>query len=432
MISSSIVVTAVSLFGSFMGFLVQVLMASRYGTGVSVDAYLYAIGTPTFLSGMVSAFFSYTIAPKLAEQLDKTKKQNQFIVSILSLSLISVIIILLASPILIQLQRNALPIKSEILQEGYIQRLFVLAWWIAGVQILVSSMSAVLMGLKRPIFATLLNLAPYAGMLACMLIATSGGIEHLAWGLLAGTTIAFLLAFYTLSGRIVCNWRDVNWSKARPIVMCAPYTLIAMTCFSAYSVIDSYWAPRGGEGVLASLGYAQRLMIALGGLAVAGPSAVIAPRFSQLVVTGNIGEFEKLFRKVLGSTFLIACSLAIMLYVGGDLIVRLLLVRGSFSQQDAEKVSEVLQYCLPGMVCMLLSAICFRIIYCFRNVEKRAAILGILWAASYFLLSGVFINLSGRGIALAYSLTWLISFIYIFALVIHYKKKRFIRSYRPV
>lgn len=408
MLRSSLLVTALSLLGSFLGLIVQLLMAQRYGSGVAVDTYLYAISTPTFVAGMIASLLSYTVVPRMAQNHGKADQQSRLIVSLLALSACVAAMLLLTSPLLQILQKAALPDNSRILQQTALPQLLVLGWGIAGMQVLLAALCAVLTGLKRALIATLLNLGPYLGMLGFMLIVMDKGIEQLAYGLLFGTVASFVVALYLLRSHILGHWRQAAWAEVSTLVLRSPYTIIAMSCFSAYAVIDSYWAPRAGEGVLASLGYSQRIMIALGNLAVAGPSAILVPRFSELIAANDHSSFITTLKKTLATTLAISSTLAFMLYVGAEDLIRFLFMRGEFDSKDVYDVSNILRYCLPGMVCMLISVISLRVLFCFNDIEKFSAKIGASWVVLYFLLNYIFSIYDGYGIAISYSLTWLL------------------------
>jgi putative peptidoglycan lipid II flippase len=406
---SSLLITALTLVGSFFGLLVQILMAQRYGSGVEVDSYLYSISTPTFVAGLLASLLSYTVVPRMAQYSARSDQQIRLIVSLIALALCVALFLLLISPLLSYVQKELLPERSSIQQQHNLQKLLMIGWCIAATQILLAAACALLTGLKKAITSTALNLGPYVAMLVGMLI-TQGGTEQLAFAMLAGTCASLTLAFVMLERRVRGHWHQVSWQEVRALVMRSPYTIVAMSCFSAYAVVDSYWAPRAGEGVLASLGYAQRIMIAVGNLAVAGPSAMLVPKFSEIVAYGSKADFDRMFNKTLAVTFAIGFTLAVCLYLGAEPLIQWLFTRGAFDQQDAARATAVLQYCLPGMVFMLLSVISLRVLFCFYRVEKLAALLGVSWCFMYFFLSSHLIGFHGKGMAAAYSLTWIVYF----------------------
>jgi len=409
LLRSTFLITALSLVGSFLGLLVQLLMAQRYGSGVEVDAYLYAISTPTFVAGMIASLLSYAVVPRMAHHSESPQKQNRLIVSLIALVMCIAILFLIISPGLCYIQMLLLPRTSVIQQQSNLGQLLLIGWCIAATQILLAGLCAVLTGLKKGIMPTALNLGPYVAMLIAMLV-SHGGTEQLAYGMLAGTFLSLFLALAMLLRRLYGYWHQVAWQEVRALVIRSPFTIIAMSCFSAYAVVDSYWAPRAGEGVLASLGYSQRIIIALGSLAVAGPSAILVPKFSEIVANRNQADFDNLFHKTLAITFAIGFIIALCLYIWAEPLIQLIFTRGAFGHQDAALVAAVLQYYLPGMIFMLLSVISLRVLFCFRDIEKICALLGAFWVVIYFMFSGIFLHMGAVGLACAYSLTWGIYF----------------------
>jgi putative peptidoglycan lipid II flippase len=261
-------------------------------------------------------------------------------------------------------------------------------------------------------------------MIIFMITMKASGTEQLAYGLLAGTTTSLFIGLFILSRRVFGHWRMAAWAQVRDLVVLSPFTMVATSCFSIYAVIDSYWATRAGDGVLASLGYSQRITIAIGNLAVVAPSAILVPKFSALVSKGIGDEFDKMLKKTLAITSAIGFTLAVGIYIGAVPLIELLFMRGAFDQNDVDRVAVILQFCLPGMSFSLLSVISLRILFCFPNIEKIAALLGILWCATYFFLSSMLYHLNGKGLAIAYSLTWTIYF-FIVAYFLKIKQKKF-------
>lgn len=410
MLQSSILVTAITLLGSALGFCVQLLMARSYGAGVEVDAYLFAISAPTFIAGMVASLLSYAVVPKLAQAIQNTEVQNRLIVSLLGLILSLVVGLMVLSPMLQMFQQKLIPRSSAILGLSNINSLILVGWAIAAAQIMLAALCAILIGLKHVMAAALLNLGAYLGMLVSLVFFENDSINKLALGMLSGTSAAVIVAFYLLRARVLPSWKKFDWSEIRVLVVNSPYTIIAMSCFSVYAVVDSYWGPRAGDGVLSSLGYSQRIIIALGNLAVAGPSAVLVPRFAELVAVKNLDGLVKVLMQSVGATFIVGLLLAAGLFFGGDYLISLMFTNATFHNDVSSNVANVLRFCLPGMVFMLASSVALRALYCFVGTEKLSAYLGAGWVLLYFSVSGAMVSSGGVGLAIAYSFTWLIYF----------------------
>jgi len=405
---SSLIVTSLSLLGSFLGFLVQIEIAREFGTDVQVDAYLFAVSAPTFFSGMLAALLSYMVVPRIAQ--GNKQKQDRFIVSLLFGAVAIATTLVLLVPLFTIIQKSCLPNSAPILQWSSLDELLRLGWWIAAIQIPFACLSAVLTGIQRPLSATALNLSPYLGMLALLQLERDGTVVLVAEGMLIGTAVSFLLAFSILRTRILLGWKHASWSEIHTLITLSPFTMIAMSCFSAHAVVDSYWAPRAGEGVLSTLGYAQRIIIGLGNLAVIGPSVVMAPRFAELVAKKDRRQFSLNLIVTFFVTGSLALSLAILLFNFSKELTSLLFLRGAFDYRAVNEVANTLCYYLPGMVFMLLSAIGLRAIFSFEKNERILAVLGILWILLYFGISAIFFHQGATGLAIAYSLSWMIYF----------------------
>ena len=179
-----------------------------------------------------------------------------------------------------------------------------------------------------------------------------------------------------------------------------------VVCFTVYQAIDAYWAPHIGMGNLAYLGYAQRILVGVGTLMVAGPSAVLLPRLAEAYVQGrNIDLLQDTAR---GSRAVIAFATPAAIFISllAEPLVGLLFERGAFDHRATSGVTEVLPLMMLGMVLMLCVVILFRALFS-RQEVLLAAQLGILATVLYFFLSGALSrNMGVKGIAIAYALSW--------------------------
>jgi putative peptidoglycan lipid II flippase len=424
MIFSSAIVTLLSLIGSFIGFLIQLLLAKSYGLGVELVTYLYAISAPSFLAGLIGAMLSYMLVPIVAGAAPE--KRSQIVMSFLVATLLFGFFVQLLSPLLMAVQESFLPEDSQIGLQPNFLLLLKLGWLASCFQLIQACSSSLLLGLKRPIIATVLNLGPYLGMLFSLtLMGDSGDISSLAYGLVFGSGASVILALFFLWPYISYDSNLVSWEVIRPMIFSSPYVVIAMSCFSVYAVIDSYWAPRAGEGALAALGYSQRILIAVGNLVVSGPSAVIVPRFTEILQQGNRSRLISYLRYSFSFAGIIIVSLALTLFIWSKDVIHLLFMRGAFSDVDVIYVSEVMRHTIPGMIFMLLSVLGLRIYFCFQGSSKMAALLGLGWCLTYFIASSFFIEDGASGIASAYSIAWVIYASGLFLVIHRTIKKHF-------
>ena len=414
-----------TLVASVFGFVVQLLLAQRYGVGVEVDAYLFSISLPTFLAGVISAMLSFNLIPRLIAVKSDTGLHQDLMGSILIvLTALSILLVLCIFSGMIYWKNHLLPAGSKIQEYHDLPLLILLSCAVGGAQIMQGCISSMLNSEKKFIQNAILTLIPYIGMVALMLgLDKVSGIITVAIGLLLGTLSAILIGISLLRTHLFpLPWKRISWTELWKIAQSSIYTALAMTCFSAYSIVDAFWGPRAGDGTLATLGYAQRLVIAVGNLAVAGPSAVLVPHFAEFLRDKNHHGFMKLMYRTLLVVSAVAISVALFLSVFSIEIVSLLFGYGAFGSAQISAVASTIVNLTPGMVAMLLSVIGMRVLFCFEGSQKSAAMMGLGWTAGYFVASSFVHQLGAVGIALAYSAVWLVSFFTISFLL--YQKTR--------
>lgn len=412
MFRSSVLVTLLALTASALGFLVQLMLARRYGIGVDVDAYLFALSVPTFIAGLVSAMLSYELMPRLIAFETDDIFQRQYFTSVLIGVTGVAMLIGVGGGIATTLQSQVLPADSSIRAYKDLRHLILLSWGIGAFQIVQGCLTAILNARRRYLAGAILALLPYLGMILLLsLLDSTVGITVLPLGLLAGTLVANLVGILLMWHRLLLPpFEHQSWKEMLRLACNSPYTAIAMTCFSSYALVDAYWAPQAGEGVLATLGYAQRLLIAFGNLAVAGPSAVLVPHMAELIQKNKIFEFRRFFIRTLLGISVIGISIAIIISMYAHEIVRLLFARGMFGDEEVNSVAATLQFLAPGMGAMLLSVITLRALFCLDGTKNAAALLGLGWTLVYFIASMLTYKFGALGLAAGYSVAWLLYF----------------------
>lgn len=401
--SSSICASVLTILGSLISFFNQVILANYFGATGEVDLYLSAISIPTFIAGIISTIFSYSLVPSIAKYEKYSDKQLIFIKSLSTTIFIIAMGICVVGLITVPLQIRTLKLNS-------INATIICGtmWLCAILQMLNAFLSSILIAFSkyyRPIVA---NIFPYvATITSTFLFHNLLGISSVSYGMFIGTLGTTI--YFTLSNKKVlskCKKSPFQWDDIIGFLTETPFVAIAMTCFSAYAVIDAYFAPQIGQASLSYLGYSQRMLIGVGNLVIAGPSSIIVPFFAEMVRNRNYVDFKKNAYKVLtlfaGSILVIA----IIVSTCSKFIVTLLFYRGAFNDQAVLGVSKVFSIMVFGMLPMLCVVILFRIYYCLEN-KKPQMFAGILWSVCY--ISGSYyatIIQNVQLIAFSYVLSW--------------------------
>jgi putative peptidoglycan lipid II flippase len=414
-----LIVTVITLIGSFVNFVAQAVLAYRFGASLAVDAYSYALSFPIFLSGLIGIIVSYTAVPLLAasELGDGTRKTLGQSLSFLLLWVATLMGMLGLTagwwqPVI-------LPAAKPLMLFPGLNILIALAWITGAIQILVALAAAQLNASGRPINAALLGLPTNCMTILVLLVAGGDDISVAIAGMAGGAAISAATGFWFARDKLLPP-QSFKWDRdgvAKRHVTSAFWAALALSCFASYSVVDALWASRIGEGALASMGYAHRIIIGLGSLVVAGPSALFVPRFAVLVEAGQSAQFRRLLFAALGFTALFGGGLAIGMFLFSDFIVRLLFERGAFSASASATVADALRHMAPGMIAMLFSVITLRALFCLPKSEHAAAGMGFVFTMSYALFSYLLLGGGIVGIASAYSISWIGFFVMLISYV---------------
>lgn len=408
MFNSSAYITVITLCGSVLGLFIQIQLAKQFGLGVEMDSYLYSISLPAFMAGLMSSMMTYKLIPIIVNLEKDQELQKNYIKNIINgISKISIMMGVVGT--VVMLYKNMYFYNSEISYYKNTYLLIILGWILGVAQIILSCFCSILNAKKLYVNAALVNLLPYVSIIIFLWsFKTILGIVSIPIGAIVGTVTALSIVWFRLGIKII-NIKinlGINLDLLH-IIRSSPWIIMGTSCFSSFAIVDAYWAPSSGEGVLSILGYAQRLLISFGNLAVSGPFAVIAPHFAELVRDkDNIG-YRLFFTRSILIVGGIASIVAVVMFQYAELIIEILLQRGAFGEQETILVAKTLRYMLPGMVAMLMSAIALKALFCFENTHKGIALLGVTWTLGYFLLSGELHHLGSTGFAISYSIIWI-------------------------
>ena len=402
----SISLTVLTLFCSIVGYLNQLILAYYFGATQNMDNYLFAISIPTFVAALLCAAVSYSVIPEIVKCGPSIESRKEYLSSLMFcltfLSIILAVLGILFSNISIQQAQESKSIRI----------LTIISWGSAVFQIINSLINAISVADGKFEIPVVCGYFPYIGSISLAYLTYNYlGIYSVALGVLIGN---FLTIIYSLSKNksylpFLKDYTLIRMSIIKAFFKNGFFTSVAMTCFSSYSIIDAYYAPMVGVSALSYLGYAQRIIIGLGNLIIAGPSSVIVPYFARL------SKDKEICKKYTILTLLTVCLgasiFAMLISLNSSFIVKLLFQRGAFSENDTKIVASILRIMAFGMIPMLTSVIAYRLLYSFSLVIPQFLI-GLLWSVFYSLLSHFLYSDYGViGIAYSYLLSWTISLI---------------------
>ncbi len=400
-------VTGCGVGGSLVNFAAQAVIAARFGAGQNVDTYVFSLGLPTFLAGLLATCVSYIAVPEIARAAANPEHERQLSGRLLrGIVMLAAALALGALPAVLLQPALLLPTGSTIRDQPQLPLLIILAWTTGGVQLVNALLIARLNAMGRQITAAMLSLPPGLISILVLLMVHIHTIWIVAIGVLMGTLAVTLIGLWVQRGHF--GWRSRSQPAAAAVAIRSSIWLsvVALTCFSSYAVIDSFWAPRTGQGALAALGYAQRILIGAGNLVILGPSAIAVPMLARIAVNGDVARFRKTVAMIVLGVGGGSSVIALGIFGFSGQIVSLLFQRGAFDAAAAQQVASALAHLAPGMVAMLVGVMLMRAIFCIPDSFRHAATIGLGWSVLYFVLAGVLAGRGVTGIADAYSLAW--------------------------
>lgn len=395
----------------------EFVVAYRFGTSDSMDAFLTAFLLPAFAVNIIAGSFNAAVIPTfidVREHEGREAAQRLFSnVIIWSTSLLIGVSVLLAI---------AAPYILPLIGSGYSSEKIALtrsAFYILLPIIVVSGLSttwgAILnAGERFAIVAITPILTQLTIVLALMLFGEIWGIYAMAIGTLSGMGIEVLI----LAGALRCQgyslfprWHGMNDALKQVIKQYVPMIAGAFM-MSGTGIVDQAMAAALGPGNVSSLSYGNKLVSFVVGLGSIAIGTAVLPNFSRMVATGEWNGIKHTLKTYLRIISLISIPLTLLCILYSEPIVRVLFERGSFTNADTQVVGRIQAFLLIQVPFYILGTLVVRLIS-----SLKGNIL-LLWGAIInfvvnISLNYVLMNWFGvAGIALSTSIVYLISFSY--------------------
>ena len=388
----------------------EVAIAYRYGVSAEVDAYLFVFNLVTWPVAVWFSVLTVVLVPLAARirqgaSAELPRFRSELLGLTLLLGLALVFLGWLGLPLLLRSSWTGLPSATVAIALDMVPTLTLLA----PMGVVISLFSAWMLAASRHA-NTLMESVPALSVLIALLAFPGGGVEPLVWGTLAG--FAFHLAslgvplsrqgvieaprFTRQSRQWATFWQGFG-------IMLAGQALMSFT-----GIIDQFFAGHLGTGAIASLSYANRILLLILGVGAMAVSRATLPVFSNAQAQGGeqVNRVATYWVRVMFALGVVTMLVSWLLAPWG---VELLFERGAFTAQDTAIVTEVLRYGLTQLpfyfagivlVSLLSSQGRYRAIAVIASVNLLAKIVAVM-----LLVPALGVN----GIALSTALMYAVS-----------------------
>lgn len=394
----------------------EILVAKYFGVSERLDAFLIAYLLPLFAINVVAASLNYAFIPVIASvQHERGRQEVQRLFSniiVVSLGL------LVASSVLLWI---AFPVISRVIAPGFsspqlelTKSLFAVVLPALPLAGLTTILGAVLNAEKKFALAAVTPIATpvLTGILIVFLPRL--GIYALAVGPPAGAAVELAILAAALRRRgfaIMPRWW--GWSDDTKAVLRQYVPMVAGAIFmSGTGAVDQAIATLLGEGSVAALNYANKivtLLLSIGSVAV---GTAVMPHFSDLVAKRRWidvrGTLNSLLKLILGFSI----PLAIAFAVASTPLVRVLFQRGSFRGSDTVLVAHVQRYYLLQVPFYVGGILVVRLLSALRANEVLMTAAALNLCLNFVLDLILIRHLGTAGIALASAIVQAFSFLF--------------------
>ena len=398
-----------------LGLVREVVIASRFGTGHTYDAYVAAFRIPDLIFFIVmSGAFGSAFIPVFGGFLAKGDAERAWNLAntlltwvVAGFAVVALVVFLLAKPLMSIVIAPELPADSQDLAVN-LTRLLLLSPLLLGLSAAGKGMLEAQSAFILPAIAPILyNLGIIGGAL---FLAPMIGVYGLAAGVILGSLMHVALQF----GSLLRNDLQLHPSfsprtdgLAEVGRLMAP-RILGQTVSQVNLIVMTNFASRLAEGSISALNYAQSLILLPHGILAMSLSTVMFPRMVHNHERGDKLAFRQTLNEGLRTLIFLTLPAAVGLLVYRTSIVQVLFQYGSFNEESTDMVATAVGFFSIGLIGRAVAEPVTRTFYAMRDT-RTPVVVSILSIVVNIALSWVLAPSMGHaGLALSLSATYLL------------------------
>lgn len=401
-----------------LGFVRDISVSSTFGISWQADAYAAAFTIPDLIYfALVGGGLSSAFIPVFSSYLATNKEEEGYEMASTILNIVA-----LASMVLIAIGMVFTPQLVELLtnfQHGEAEQATVLTILLTRIMF-AQSFFMCLAGISQGILqcykeftvpalgAVVYNIAI---IVIGLLLAKYIGIMAFTIGVVAGAALNLLFQIramrqYRFSYRLTINLHHPGVKKFFLLFM---PVVLGLSMNEINLLVSQYLASTLGEGVVYALKQAQRIMMLPVGIFAAAIGLSVFPTMTSHVARGEMEEYKQNLTMGLRTIIFITLPASAGLMALSRPVVRALYQQGAVTSEQIEMVSVILVFYCIGIVGYGAQQILNRGFYAVQDTKSPVLINVFVLLFNIVLSIALVEPLEYRGLALAYSLTGLLS-----------------------
>ncbi len=335
----------------------QMIIGRLFGTTLAMDAFVAANRVPETLylvvagGALASAFIPvFTGLLTRGDRPGAWRLASQ-VGNLISLvvSLLSLLTVLLARPIVFHLLVPKMSFQGQLLTVELLQIMLI--------STVIFSVSGLLMGVLNaqqhfllPALAPVLyNLGIIAG---AVFLTPAMGIHGVAIGVVIGAALHLLVQLPGLRGQSAryTGGLGLDNPAVRQVARLMAPRVLGLAVTQVNFWVNTNLASAFGEGAVSALEYAMRVMMLPLGVVAQAVGIAAFPTFAELVAQGELETVRRTLASTLRGVLFLALPATVGLLVLRVPIIRLLFQRGEFTAESTTRVAWALAFFAVGLV----------------------------------------------------------------------------------
>ncbi len=405
----SVMLLIIIVFSKLTGFVRDMLLADRFGSGMETDAYFIAITSSTILFAIIGIALNTIIIPIMSDI-----RENQGGAGELKYVNNLINIIFLFTALMTCLAYIFTPVLIKVLASGFQGEKFDLAVKLTRIGLPVMIFNGFLSVMKGylhvhgefripayegfalsvPVIFYLLFLADIYGIVGLMVVVTVSGLLRVLLYLPASFKNGFKF-------QPVLNFKDKNFQ--RTLLLIGPILLGILSNYINL-IVDRTIASRLIESSISALSYAARVKSVVTELIVLTITAVVYTMIAKYISTKNEKELLKTINFGINIVVLAALPATVGLIILNYPLTMLLFQRGAFTEADTLMTASALSYYALGLVSLVVADLLSKV-YFAKQSTKIPVIVSISAVGINIILNIILAKYMGHnGLALATSI----------------------------
>lgn len=406
-----------------LGLLREMVIARQFGTSPDYDLYLLAVMLPALLAGVLGFASYYLAVPYLTRLFLKSPDDHairQGFWSLLNGTLVAGVALTVISVLVA-------PYVMRFWTAGFDDIQFARILFYSRVTAVIILLTTTEAALRAALNARSIVAFPSAGFIlfnlvsigTMLLFSRQFGAGAIAYGLIGGLLAQnIMLALRLWAGGLFPRFSaNIVTTDTRLLFVTAGLLVITELVNRSYFLIDRYFAPTFGSGIISALNYGQvlvQLPDAIVGFSIA---SVLFPLFAEHSAEQDAARFSYLYQRAIIGGLLVAVPLAVFFYANAADLVQLLFRRGAFDSASTTMTAAVLRPYTPTIAALFIISTSIRACYAqgwTRHVLALAFFALLIKFAATPLLSeplgypGISAATTVSQVTLALALIWLV------------------------